>query len=146
MNKKEAGLDFINFIHIDKFRSFLKLLPRMIVLYNYSQCCLASSTSHSPSSYPSDSHFTHSRTARIPKRLNCGAATGLSSASSYSSNQFLPSSHSKFSYIESQPFELILLFFHLWMYTEQYRGALLMSTLLVKKLEELQLDQHVKKL
>lgn len=42
--------------------------------------------------------------------------------------------------------ELALLLFHLWLYTEQYRGALFLRKLIVEKAEQLQLDQYVKQL
>ena len=42
--------------------------------------------------------------------------------------------------------ELALLLFHLWLYSEQFRGALFLRKLIVEKVEQLQFEQHVKQL
>ena len=43
----------------------------------------------------------------------------------------------------SQPFELFLVLFQLWLYSEQYRGALFLTTLLTTKIEQLGLKGHI---
>jgi hypothetical protein len=43
----------------------------------------------------------------------------------------------------SQPFELFLVLFHLWLYSEQYRGALYLTTLLTTKIEQFGLKGYV---
>lgn len=43
----------------------------------------------------------------------------------------------------SQPIELIVLLLHLWLYAEQYRGALLLTTLLTRKIEAFGLKAQV---
>lgn len=46
--------------------------------------------------------------------------------------------------IPSQPLKLVLLIFHLWLYAEDYQGALLLSQLAKKKAAQFGLDKYVK--
>lgn len=46
--------------------------------------------------------------------------------------------------IPSQPLKLVLLIFHIWLYAEDYQGALLLSQLAKKKVAQFGLDQYVK--
>ena len=44
----------------------------------------------------------------------------------------------------SQPFKLVILIVHIWLYSEQYRGALFLSQLIKQKIKEFALDDYIK--
>ena len=49
-------------------------------------------------------------------------------------------------YLYSQPFKIAILLFQLWLYVENYKGALLLSDLAKQKLVAFGIEEHVKKM
>jgi len=44
----------------------------------------------------------------------------------------------------SQPIKLVILLVHIWLYAEQYRGALFLSDLIKQKIKEFGVDEYIK--